>query len=144
MARRGGTCFGDSQITTNEMSKRETPLLRAYWHQVGGILIEEFLAVDASNTCGPRRIDGIIIRCRENRIARRGEMELRGKHVTVVQVKAGRLGMSLIGQAFFSRELMKRFKPASIQAVALCTRDDSVLRPLFERHTSCKVVVIQP
>lgn len=52
--------------------------------------------------------------------------------------------MSLMGQAFFSRELLRRFKPASVRAVALCTGDDSVLRPIFEKHTGCKIVVIQP
>ena len=40
--------------------------------------------------------------------------------------------MYLMGQALFSRELMKPFGPASIRTVALCAKDDSVLRPLAE------------
>jgi hypothetical protein len=42
--------------------------------------------------------------------------------------------MSLLGQAFFSRELMRPFKPSSIRTVALCEKDDSVLRPLAEQY----------
>jgi hypothetical protein len=42
--------------------------------------------------------------------------------------------MYLMGQALFSRELMKRFTPASIRTVALCGKDDSVLRPLAEQY----------
>jgi hypothetical protein len=37
---------------------------------------------------------------------------------------------------------MKRFEPASVQSVALCEIDDAVLRPLFERHPNCRVVVL--
>lgn len=57
-----------------------------------------------------------------------------GRDIIVVQVKRPRLGMSLMGQAIFSRELMKPFMPASIRTVALCGRDDSVMRPLAERY----------
>jgi hypothetical protein len=42
--------------------------------------------------------------------------------------------MSLMGQAVFSRELMNPFMPASIRTVALCGRDDALLRPLAERY----------
>jgi hypothetical protein len=57
-----------------------------------------------------------------------------GRDIIVVQVKRPRLGMSLMEQALFSRELMKPFMPASIRTVALCGRDDSVMRPLAERY----------
>ena len=124
------------------MSKLETPLTRAYWKKVGGTLIEEFCAVHASSTCGKRVIDGIIIRGGETRIARAGEVSLEGKDIIIVQTKAGRLGMYLMGQAFFSAELMKRFNPASILSVALCLKDDSVLRPIFEAHPNMKVEII--
>ncbi len=52
----------------------------------------------------------------------------------MVQAKASRLGMYLMGQALFSRELMRPFNPATIRAVALCAKDDSVLRPLAEEY----------
>jgi len=59
-----------------------------------------------------------------------------------VQAKKGRLGMYLMGQTFFSEQLLRRFKPKSIMSVALCRKDDSVLRPLLEKYTKMKVVVI--
>lgn len=124
------------------MSKLETPLTRAYWKKVGGTLIEEFYAVPSSSTCGKRVIDGVIIRGGENRIARASEVSLEGKDIIIVQTKAGRLGMYLMGQAFFSVELMKKFKPASILSVALCLKDDSVLRPIFESYPNMKVEII--
>jgi hypothetical protein len=60
----------------------------------------------------------------------------------VVQAKAHRLGIYLMGQILFSAQLMKRFKPASILAVALCNKDDSVLKPSLLRYADVKVVVM--
>ena len=58
-----------------------------------------------------------------------------------VQSKNRRLGMTVAGQALFSKELLKRFEPRSIRSVAVCTSDDAVLRPLLERHKGCEVWV---
>ena len=124
------------------MSLHETPLLRRYWQQVGGILVEEFPAVRAAAGCSPRYIDGIIIRSSQTRLAQPSEISIRGEHITVVQVKKGRLGMSLMGQALFSIDLMLPFQPASVQSVALCERTDAVLQRLFERHPNCRVVTM--
>lgn len=123
------------------MSKHESPMTRWYWQQVGGTLIEEFRAVRPTSTCGVRLVDGIIIKDGANRIARRSEVTLEGKDIIVIQAKASRLGMNVMGQAFFSMELMKAFKPRSIEAIALVLEDDAVLRPMFERHAGMKVVV---
>lgn len=124
------------------MSLHETPMLRRYWEKVGGILIEEFPAVRKAADRGPRFIDGIIIRNDQRRIAKPAEVSLRGAHITVVQVKTGRLGMYLMGQALFSIDLMRPFEPASVEAVALCEQSDALLRPLFERHPNCRVVTM--
>jgi len=124
------------------MSKLQTPLTHAYWKKVGGTLIEEFYAVRSSSTCGKRVLDGVIIHGGENRIARASEVSLEGKDIIVVQTRAGRLNMYLMGQALFSAELMKKFKPASILSVALCLKDDSVLRPIFESYPNMKVEII--
>lgn len=116
------------------MSKRETPMILRYWKQVGGTLIEEFPAVRASATCGPRRIDAVILPRRERRrvpLGERSKVSLEGEDVIVVQAKASRLGMYLMGQAVFSPALLKHFKPASVRSVLLCTQDDSELRPLL-------------
>jgi hypothetical protein len=67
---------------------------------------------------------------------------LRGRDVIVVKVKASPLTMSLMGQTLFSIDLVARFEPDSISAVALCTDDDAVLRPLLERDPRCRVVVL--
>ncbi|MCA1716187.1 MAG: hypothetical protein LC781_04755 [Actinobacteria bacterium] len=126
------------------MSKHETPMTRWYWQQTGGTLIEEFVAVRRSATCGPRLLDGVIVKDGEHRIARQPEITLEGKDVVVVQTKAGRLGMYLMDQAFFSAQLIRAFGPSSVTSVALCNRDDSVLRPLFEQYPDMQVVVCPP
>ena len=126
------------------MSKHETPMTRWYWHQTGGTLIEEFVAVRRSATCGSRLLDGVIVKDGEHRIARQSDITLEGKDVIVVQTKASRLNMYLMGQAFFSAQLIRAFGPSSVTSVALCNRDDSVLRPLFEQYSDMQVVVCPP
>ena len=119
------------------MSKLETPLTRRYWRSVGGTLMEEFRAVRASALQGRRDLDGVIVLGEPSRILDRSEhskMDLRGKDIVVVQTKAGRLGMYLLGQALFSRELMTAFHPRTVVSVAVCQRDDAVLRPLAEKY----------
>jgi hypothetical protein len=116
-------------------------MTRWYWSQVGGTLVEEFCAVSRSAGCGHRLIDGIIIQDGEHRIAKASEVQIADRHITVVQTKAERLGMYLMGQAFFSAHLMKRFQPRSITSVALCHQSDEVLAPIFESYPNMKVVV---
>jgi hypothetical protein len=124
------------------MSKCETPMTRKYWEDVGGILIEEFPAVRASAKAGPRHMDGVIVLGPEKRIAKWWEVDLEGQDIIVVQAKARRLGMALMGQALFSAELMKDFKPKSIRSVMLCTRDDEVMRRLLVSYPFIEVVVM--
>jgi hypothetical protein len=124
------------------MSKNETPLIRKYWQQIGGTLIEEFLVVKRSEHNGQRFIDAIIIPDEEMKIAKGNEISLEGKDIICVQAKAGTLGMYLMGQAFFSPELLRRFKPRKVTSVALCTKDDIILRPLLERY-NIQVVLLR-
>ena len=109
-------------------------MLRRYWDRVGGTLAEEFPAVRGSAGVAPRRVDGVIVVGAEHRLVAPDDLDVAGRDIIVVQVKRPRLGMSLMGQALFSRELMKSFMPASIRTVALCGKDDSVLRPLAEQY----------
>lgn len=125
------------------MSKKETPLIRKYWSQVGGTLIEEFQVVKRSSDSSPRYIDAIIIPSGEYKIAKSSKVSIEGKDIICVQAKHSRLGMYLMGQTLFSKELLQKFKPKSILSVALCTIDDSILRPLLESYPGMKVVVIQ-
>ena len=125
------------------MSKNETPMLLEYWKQTGGVLIEEFHAVKRTSTNSQRYIDGIIILGEETRIGNHDDIELiNGREIIVVQVKANRLGMYLMGQTLFSLRLMEKFNPSKITSVALCSDDDSIMRPLLEKLEGCKVVII--
>ena len=119
-------------------------MTRWYWQQVGGTLIEEFCAVRRGQDCSNRLIDGIIIKGGERRIANGSEVDLAGKDIVVLQAKAKRLGMYLMGQAFFSAELLKRFNPRSIESVAIVTKDDALLRPIFEKFEGMRVVLCPP
>ena len=67
---------------------------------------------------------------------------MEGKDVIVVQAKANRLGMYLMGQTLFSAQLVRRFKPKSVRSVALCTANDEILRPLLEKYKGMEVVVV--
>ena len=123
------------------MSKRETQMTRWYWNQVGGTLIEEFPAVVRGSNQGRRLLDGVIVLGEENRIANSSEVVLAGKDIIIVQSKNSRLGMCLMGRTLFSIELMRGFNPRTIKSIALCAKDDNVLRPLLERFPECTVVV---
>lgn len=123
------------------MSLKETPLTRWYWQQVGGLLIEEYPILKAGLGVSPRYLDGLIVLGEESRISEVRDFRVEGRDVIVVQTKASRLGMYLMGQCLFSRDLVMRLNPKSVTSIALCTEDDSVLRPLLEAHEGCKVVV---
>lgn len=114
-------------------------MTRWYWQQVGGTLIEEFCAVSGSRSWGTRLLDGVLIKGGELRIARQAEVEIKGQDIVVTQTKMGRWGMYLMGQAFFSVQLMQRFEPRSVKSVALVGRDDEVLRPLLEQYPGMHV-----
>jgi hypothetical protein len=121
-------------------------MTRWYWEQRGGTLIEEFPAVlpKGNPLLGRRLLDGLIVLDGERRIAAAHEVEIKGRDVVIVQAKAMRLGMYLMGQTLFSMELVKPFGPRSIESVALCAKDDERLRPLLEAHAGCRAVVCPP
>ena len=109
------------------MSKHETPLTRRYWDEVGGTLVEEFPAVLRGSGNAQRLIDGVIIVGKPKKIARPSEISIEGKDIIVLQTKANRLGMNLMGQAIVSKKLMEKFEPKSIRSIAICSEGDSVL-----------------
>lgn len=116
------------------MSKHETPLTRRYWEEVGGTLVEEFPAVLRGTGNAQRLLDGLIIQGEPKVIAKATEVTIKGKNIIVLQTKANRLGMNLMGQAIISKKLMERFEPNSIRSVAICTEGDSVLEPLLKDY----------
>jgi hypothetical protein len=125
------------------MSKHETPMTHWFWQQVGGTLIEEFCAVRGSSSCGQRLLDAVIVKDAPTVRAEQNEIDIEGRDIIVVQTKANRLGMYVMGQALFSAKLMERFKPRSIESVALVAKDDSELRPLLGSFPGMRVVVCQ-
>lgn len=120
-------------------------MTRRYWQRVGGTLLEEYLVVRKDKGIGRRLLDAVIVLDGDHRIASRGEsVALDGHDLIVVQTKAQRLGMYLLGQALFSRLLIEnRFAPRSVRTVALCAADDTVLRPLAENF-GIEVIVDNP
>jgi hypothetical protein len=131
------------------MSKHETPMTRWYWRTVNkrqGLLIEEFPAVKRDGTAGKnkRHIDGVIVlgEKAERRGPLKGDRELvKGKEVIVIQSKARRLGMSLIGQVIVSRELLTDLKAKVVKSVGVCREDDQILRAVLGRFKKCEAVV---
>ena len=85
------------------MSKNETWRTRKYWKSVGGLLIEEFQVVPASKekNIGKRVLDGVIVLGEKEGLQTGGTYDLKGKDIIVIQTKSNRLGMTLMGQAFF-------------------------------------------
>lgn len=116
------------------MSKHETSLTRRYWQSVGGTLIEEFPAVLRGPNNAQRLIDGVIILGEGHVIAKSRDFEIKGKDIIVIQSKANRLGMYLIGQAIIFARLMARFEPRSVMSVAICTQGDAVLETLLPEY----------
>lgn len=116
-------------------------MTRWFWQQTGGLLIEEFPLVKRGVNNSSRFADGLIVLGEPNGISASRDFDIRGRDVIVVQSKAKRLGMYLMGQCVFSLELVKSFDPVSARSVAVCSKDDLVLRELLERHEGCSVVV---
>jgi hypothetical protein len=131
------------------MSKHETPMTEWYWQTLNegkGLLIREFPAVEGGKgrAEGKRHIDGVIIcgKKRGNRKGRKGDrLKVKGKKVIVIQSKAKRLGMYLIGQTIVSRELMKALGANVILSVAVHRKNDPVMLNVLKRFKKCEAVV---
>ena len=123
------------------MSKHETWRTRKYWESVGGLLIEEFIAVERTSEQATRLIDGVIVIGQPTKIHETNYFDLSDHDIICVQTKKNRVGMYLMGQAFFSRELLRKFKPKSIRSVIICGKDDIVMRELCSQY-KIEVVVI--
>jgi hypoxanthine-guanine phosphoribosyltransferase len=114
-----------------------------YWRKVlkKGTLIKEYVAVeraeDGSN--GSRFMDGLVIMDGAFEISDDVTRDIAGKDVVVIQSKNKRLGMYLMGQALFSRELILKKKPKSVRSVAVCRKDDKVMRELLEAYPDIEV-----
>ena len=135
------------------MPKHETPMVEHYWRSVcGGTLFLEFPLVKRSSNSSARWLDGLIVpdldegKWHWSDAARNGytpESIVEGRHVVAVQAKhdPGRLSMGLLGQTFFSVELLKRLNPASVHGVALCHEDDAALSGVFLAYPDMEVAI---
>lgn len=92
---------------------------------------------------GRRLLDGLILPDGPHEIRSSGEVDVKGQDVVVVQTKANRLGMYLLGQAFFSARLIESFSPRSIRTVAICIKGDAVLEPIARKY-GVEVVIYAP
>lgn len=116
------------------------------WHQerVQDLLIDEVPIVLPRPSHGERRLDGLIIPDARDEPVYGEPLDIAGRDVIVVQAKARRLGMPLMGQTLLSLGLVRALCPASATSVALCTANDSVFGPLLEDHEGCFVEVYAP
>ncbi len=123
------------------MSKLETWMTLEFAKTVPGTVILEFPEVKASKGVGPRILDALIVKDGEYREEKLSDnVNIDGQDVIIVQTKARRLGMTVMGQAIFSIALMKRhFKPKSVKAVIVCTGHDLELEEVLRPHTDVEV-----
>jgi hypothetical protein len=136
------------------MSIDKTQMIERYWQKVGGALFLEFPLSKRTSTSRPRWAAGLIVAGLPKRKREWSEAEaagfditiVKGKDIVVIQAKEDPtpLGMPLLGQTLFAAELLKDLRPASVRGVALCRKEDSALRRVFERFPGMEVVVDEP
>ncbi len=119
-------------------------MTRWYWREVlkKGTLIEEYVAVERpdDDSNAPRFMDGLVILDGPFEISDEVRRDIAGKDVVVIQSKNKRLGMYLMGQALFSRQLILAKGAKSVRSVAVCRKDDKVMRPMLEAHPGIEAV----
>ncbi|MDF0602894.1 hypothetical protein P1J78_19300 [Psychromarinibacter sp. C21-152] len=128
------------------MSKYETPLTEHFWQVCcNGAYIPEYRLVRKSNGIAERRADAVILPNEQHRRATRVDYpDLTGRDVVVVQTKANRLGMSVMGQALFSAQLIHRHGASSVRSIILVTAGDAVLEQLLLPFPDIEVWIADP
>jgi hypothetical protein len=120
-------------------------MTRWYWREIlkQGTLIEEYVAVERTKnrSVAPRLMDGLVIVGGPFTVSDDVRMDITDKDVVVIQSKNKRLGMYLMGQALFSRELLLKKGARSVRSVAVCRKDDKVMRELLLAHPDIEVVI---
>jgi len=120
-------------------------MIHRYWESIGGTLIEEFEVTSGGPFHARRRLDAVIIKNGRKQKMRTREVDVNGKDIIIVQAKNSRLGMYLAGQVIFSKKYMEKFfKPGSVEAVALCTKNDAILQSFLNDFPGISVAIDQP
>jgi hypothetical protein len=91
------------------MSKLETPMTETFWrqHARGGFIPEYCVVRRRAGDCGGRYVDALILPDEPHgRAAFADYPTLKDRKVILVQTKASRMGMSLMGHALFSARWM--------------------------------------
>ncbi|MDB2384443.1 hypothetical protein N9V90_01200 [Endozoicomonas sp.] len=125
------------------MRKNKIWRLRTYWQRTGGLLVEEFMMVkqDKNANIARRLLDGLIILGEKTQISTSRNVSIKNRDIIAVQVKGKRLGMNLMGQAYFSSMLLQKLQPRSIRTVAICSKSNLALKRLCLQH-DIEVIVI--
>jgi hypothetical protein len=89
------------------MSKHETKMTEGFWQsQARGLFFSEYPLVHRATDRAQRLVDGLILPDEPHgRGNWRDHASLTGRRVIVIQTKAERMGMYLMGQALFSERL---------------------------------------
>ena len=114
--------------------QHETPMTEAFWEGYArGAYIPKYCIVRPSSRCGVRLVDAVILPDEPHGRAKFQDYDkLAGRNVIVVQTKARRMGMYLMGQALFSARLVIAQGAKSVRSILLCTGSDSALLPLLK------------
>jgi len=87
-----------------------------------------------------RFVDGLILPDEPHGRGKWRDYEaLSGRRVIIIQTKAGRMGMYLMGQALFSGRLALASGAASVRSILLCHHGDGALLPLLKPFQEVEV-----
>src|SRR5262245_60824413 len=108
-------------------------MTECFWRtECNGAFIREYTLVKKGPNCQRRCADAIILPDEPHGKATFSDYpSLAGRNVVVVQTKAERLGMYLMGQAVFSARLIQAQGTASVRSILLCIEGDTALLPLL-------------
>jgi len=105
----------------------EDRLIALYLAANPGLLFLEIEVGQGDENCGPRRLDGLLVRGGDSCVRAQGSYSraditaaVQGQHVHVLEAKR-KLNRTVIGQVQVGVSLfMRDFSPASVQGVAVC------------------------
>jgi hypothetical protein len=108
-------------------------MTEAFWRTIAnGAYIPEYPLVRRAHDRSWRWVDALILPDEPHRRARPTDYpSLSGRSVIVVQTKAARMGMYIMGQALFSARLALAAGAANVRSILLCRKPDAALLPLL-------------